>query len=171
MRINTAQKGLSLVEVLVYIAGMVMVLGAITLSIAETYRVYNILAHEARIDRIGVTIVDSLTKEVRSGVSVDQSETVFDDAEGVLTFNALVDETSVTKYFGLENGRVVFRENGGSAVYLTPEDVVVSRLLFTEVSNDVSYGVRYEVALTYTVKGQLKTETYTGFAILRHSYE
>lgn len=171
MRINTTHKGLTLVEVVVYIGGMVMIVGAITFSITETYRVYTLLAHETRIDRVGLTVIDALGREVRSGVSIDQNGTDFAVTEGSLTLESLMEENVVTKYIGLESGRVVYQEDGGDMVYLTPEDVVVSKLLFTEVSNSVSEGVRFEVDLTYTLKGQVQTETYSGFAILRHSYE
>ena len=171
MRTNFTTKGLTLVEVIVYIGGMILVLSAISISVMETYRVYLVLTNEARIDRVGISIVDELTREIRSGMSIDQSDSVFGVDEGLLTINAQEGEVTVSKYFGLENGRIVYREDGGGAVYLTPEDVTVSKLHYSQVVSDASYGVRYEIDLTYILKGVSNTETYSGFAILRHSYE
>lgn len=153
-----------------YIVGVVIVLSAVMYFIAQMYTMYAHFTTPARVDRIGISFVTELAKEIRQGGSIDQSASAFNVATGFITINARAGSDAVTKYFGLESGRIVYEEDG-TPVFLTPDDVSVSALRFTQIATPVSYAVRYEVSITYPTRDGEQTRTYTGLAILRHSYE
>src|SRR3989344_741702 len=78
---------------------------------------------------------------------------------------------SLIERVAVSEGRITYTENDGPPRELTPADITVSRLLLTYLTSPVSEGVRIELELTYEMQGLARTKTYTGFAILRHSYE
>ncbi len=60
---------------------------------------------------------------------------------------------------------------GDMDTLMTPEDILVSKFLFTQIVTPISYAVRFEMDLTYSERGKLVTKTYPGLVILRRSYE
>ncbi len=160
-----------LVELLIYIVSVVAILGAVMYFLVQMYTLYATFVTPARADRIGSSIVAELSKEIRSGARIELAESAFNVPTGFITIDAQRGETELEKYFGLEDGRIIYREHGGEAVYLTPEHISVSGLTFTQLVTPVSYAVRFEVALTYDIRGVSETRTYTGLAIMRHSYD
>lgn len=164
-------RGFVLIDLLVYIASAVAILAAITYFAAQMYTVYSAVTAPARADRVGASALAALAKDIRSGRTVNQAASAFNTPAGFLTIEAQTGETELVKHFGIENGRLVYRENGGSAIHLTPEDMAVSALRFTQLVTPISYAVRYELTLTFPVRGGTETRTYSGLAIMRHSYE
>ena len=163
-------KGFSVVELLVYTVSMTLVLGAVTFAAVQVYGFYASAIVESRADRDLSTLMQVLASEIRAGSAIDQSSSVFNSAFGQLAIDARSGTTHIERVFRVEDGRIIFSEDG-SEVYLTPEDMNISKFLFTQIVTPVSYAVRYEVDVTYEKDGETVTKTYPGLAILRHSYE
>jgi prepilin-type N-terminal cleavage/methylation domain-containing protein len=163
-------RGFTLVELLVYIAVMTVVLGALTYFVSNVYGLYINMTTEARADRAASALMQVLATEMRSGESIDQSASTFGVADGMLTIDAREDGASVEKVFTVTDGRAVFSDGGGEAA-LTPSDMTVSTFRFDRIATPVSYAVRYEIALTFTKDGAPYTKTYPGVVILRYSYD
>lgn len=163
-------RGFSLVEMLVYVATMTVLLLALSYVMHSVYGVYSSILNAARADRAASTLMQVLATELRSGASIDQSESVFNTPFGQLTIQDTDGLEQSEKSFRLENDRVVM-SSGGVDTPMTPEDILVSKFLFTQIITPISYAVRYEMDLTYSVRGELVTKTYPGLVILRRSYE
>lgn len=163
-------RGFTLVELLVYLASMTMVLLAVIYMIVGAYGLYSTMLVSARADRAAGTLMQVLGSELRSGSSIDQSGSVFGSSQGQLTIAARNDGLESEKIFRLEDDRVVF-SNDGVDTFMTPEDILVSKLLFNQISTPLSYAVRYEMDLTFPIDGEMVTNTYAGVIVLRHSYE
>lgn len=159
-----------MVELLVYLASMTVVLLALAYVLSSTYGVYSSLASSSRADRAAGTLMQVLTTELRSGATIDQANSVFNSGQGQLTIDAFDGVNQVEKAFFLEDGRVVF-DDDGTETFMTPEDIQVSKFLFTQLVTPISYAVRYEMDLTYVVDGEAVTKTYPGLVVLRRSYE
>lgn len=173
MRMNRSRayrNGFSLVELLVYLASMTLILLALSYVLANTYATYAAMVAGARADRALGTLMQVLSTEIRSGSVIDQSASVFNTDNGRLAITALDGTIATSRSFFLENGRVVFRADG-SDTYMTPEDMTVAKLRFAQIVTPISYAVRYEVTVTYPIRGETVAKTYPGVAILRHSYE
>lgn len=160
----------TLVELLVYLASMTVVLLAVVYMIVNAYGLYGSMLVAARADRAAATLLQVLATEMRSGSYIDQSNSVFNTAFGQLVITALNEGIESDKIFSLDQNRVVLARDGVET-FMTPEDILVSKLLFTQISTPVSYAVRYEIDLTFEVDGEMVTKTYPGLVILRHSYE
>ncbi|PIQ91682.1 MAG: hypothetical protein COV70_02410 [Parcubacteria group bacterium CG11_big_fil_rev_8_21_14_0_20_39_22] len=164
-------KGFTLVELIVYIAGVTLILGLISYLIVKSYSLYEYFATRLRVDRTGTAIIDIVTKDIRTGSSVNLEDSVFGVPNGSLSITAVEDGETVVKEIYLEEGRVYYSEDGGSATAITPESLSVSGLQFTNIDTPVSVAIRYVVTITYTIKGETYFESYPGVAVLRRSYE
>lgn len=169
-KFNSHNQAFTLVELLVYLASMLVVLLAVVYMIVNAYGLYGSMLLSARADRAAATLMQVLATEMRSGSYIDQSNSVFNAALGQLAITAINDGVESEKIFSLEGDRVVLSRDGAETI-MTPEDILVSKLLFTQISTPVSYAVRYEMDLTFEVDGEMQTKTYSGLVILRHSYE
>lgn len=164
-------RGFTLIELMAYIVIAMLVFLAIATAIQYTYRFYRELTVAPRADRVGASILERVVRDVRTGSSVVLAESTFGVPTGTLTVSAIDGGTAVEKKFAVTDGVLTYTENDGAAGALTPADITVSRLYLTHLSTPVSEGVRIELELTYFVQGASRTAAYSGFAILRHSYE
>lgn len=163
-------KGFTLVELLVYIASMTVVLAAVMYMIVNAYGLYSTMLLSSRTDRTAGTLAQILATELRSGSSINQSDSVFNTPQGRLAITSDVEGVETESVFSLDTGRVVL-SRGGEETPMTPNDITVSKLLFTQIITPVSYAVRYEIDLSFQLEGETVTNTYPGLVILRRSYE
>ncbi len=163
--------GFTLIELVIYTAGMVALLAVISGLIVFMYTTYRDTTIGPRVDRIGVSVTDRVTKDIRTGVSFNTGESQFGVATGALSLNAQSGETLLTKYIALQSGRLIYQEDDGDILYLTPEDLSVSSFNLTSISTPVSEAIRFSIGIDYTSRGAQTTRTYSGVSILRHSYE
>lgn len=168
---HNRQKGFTLIELVIYTAGMIVLLAAIVSLIVYMYTIYRDTTIGPRVDRVGISITDRVTKDIRTGVSFNINESQFGVATGALSLNAQSGETLLTKYIALQSGRLIYQEDGGDVLYLTPEDLSVSGFNLTSISTPVSEAIHFTLSIDYTSKGEDITKTYSGVSILRNSYE
>jgi hypothetical protein len=171
MKINLKNKAFSTIELLYYIAGMGVVLLVIFYLITNMYSFYRDLTVEPRVSRVASTVIDRVIKDIRSGQSINLSESQFGVATGNITVNSKSEGANVIKKFAYDNGRITYQENSGSVDYLTPDDLSVSKFYMTHVTSAISEGVRVELELTYDLEKNPTTRKFESFVILRHSYE
>ncbi len=164
------KKGFSLVELLVYLASMTVILLALSYVMFNVYNLYLSLVSNSRADRTASTLMQVLSTEIRSGATIDQSNSVFNAPIGRLSISTYSNMNLVEKDFYVADNRIVM-DVDGTKTEMTPEDIDVSKFLFNQILTPVSYAVRYEFDLTYSVRGELVTKTYPGLVVLRRSYD
>lgn len=164
------KNGFTLVELLVYIVLMTIVLGALTYFTSQIYGIYSSMTAESKVDQAAHTLAQVLATELRAGREIDQSQSTFNVPNGVLTIDSRSGSEEVVKRFEVFDGRIQLTQDAES-FFLTPEDITVSKFLFTQVTTPVSYAIRYEIDFTFTKDNEQMTKTYPGMVILRHSYE
>lgn len=165
------KKGFTTIELVVYSAGMIALLAAIVTLIVFMYSTYRDSTIGPRVDTVGISITDRITKDIRTGVSFNIDESQFGVATGALSLNAQSGETLLTKYIALQSGRIVYQEDGGEVFYLTPDDLSVSSFILTSISTPVSEAIHFTIGIDYISRGESITRTYSGASILRNSYE
>ncbi len=168
---HTKTKGFTVIELLVYTAGMLVLLAAIVTVIYYMYNVYRDTTLGPRVDRIGIAVSDRITRDIRTGISFNAEQSQLNVPTGVLSLNAQVNGSTITKYIALEDGRIVYKENSGVENYLTPDTVSVSNFTLVPINTPVSNAIHFDISIDYETKGETKTRTYGGSAILRQSYE
>ena len=164
-------RGFTLVETLVYIAAMVLLLGAMTAGLIQMNSWYHHSATGPRIDGIGAQIIEQILRDIRSGTGVGISESRLDVTDGALFLDYKTASTEGTKLFNLENGRIAYAENGSPIGYISPADVTISKLRFSYISTQNSKAVRIETDISFAINGVEQSRTYSGVAVLRNSYD
>ncbi len=165
------KRGFTLVETLVYVAGLVLLLLAIFTLLTATYDWYRTTTVGTRIDEIGITLSDRLVRDIRSGQTVELAQSSFGTSTGSLFIDAVASSTYVTKKYSLISGRVAYQENSGTIQYLSPKDISVTKLYFTSIATPASAAIRFEINITYSTKTGNQTKSYSSVGIMKNSYE
>ncbi len=170
MPINKRQRGFTLVETLVYAAGLVILLGAMTGFLYYMYDWYRTVTIAPRNDRVGVVLVDRIARDIRASASINVASSVFSTTSGAISVTSTATPVATTTTITLSNGRITYKINSGSVQYLSPPDVTVSSLYMTQITTAISTAVKIDVELSYSTRAGIQKRTYTGLAILRQSY-
>ncbi len=172
MKINLSkQKGFTLLELLLYMSGLLVLGTVIIMLIVQFYSLYKEMVASPRADRTGLLIVDRITKEIRSADEIDMLQSEFNTTDGVLKIRTLEDETTVEKTFSIEEGVAKYQVDEEGVEDLSSDDFFVSNFNFDHIQTPVSDAVRFTMELQYQSQNATQTRSYTGFAILRESYE
>lgn len=164
-------KGFTLIELLVYISSLLVLGTVLMFMIVQFYGIYKEIVAIPRADRTGLLIVDRITKEIRSANQIDMLESQFNTTNGVLDLDVVDGATTIEKKFFVENGIAKYQEDSETPLNLSSKDFTVSNFNFSLVQTPISEGVRFTMELQFQTRNATETKSYTGFAILRESYE
>jgi type II secretory pathway pseudopilin PulG len=167
-----SKRGFTLIETLFYIVGLLVLLAAMTGFMYYMYDWYQRTTISPRIDRIGVSMVDKIAKDLRSGTSINVAQSSFGINNGVLDFNYYFSTSQLyIKHIALEGNRITYKDGPSATAFLSPSNVYVTRFLVVSTSTPVSKGIKFDIDITYVLRSTgSTTKTYSGFAILRQSY-
>ena len=164
-------KGASLIEMLVYVAILVLLSStvvAIVLSLSHTFE--GIRAARA-LSGGATNSLERMVRSIRSAEGVVTAESVLGVHPGHLTLQRSLQGGGTEKTeFYLENGTLKIRIDGIEEGVLTPDLVSVESLVFTLQGSGVSNGVRIETVFKGEKGGATVTRAFDLFAILRRSY-
>lgn len=165
------KKGFTLIETLFYIGGLVLLLLTISTILLYMYDWYRSVTLAPRVDQVGITLVDKIVKDIHISSVVNAGGSILNSNNGALSLSGTIDSAPVTKRFSLINGCVAYELNGSTATCLSPNGMTATRLNFNQVTSSISTAVRFDIDISYRAKQGTTTSTYSGFAILKQSYE
>lgn len=165
------KRGFTLVETLFYIAGAVLLLVVVTTFFFYMYEWYRQTTVAPRVDRVGTSLVDTLARSIRGGATVNTTQSSFGTTLGSLSVTGRINLIDITKRFSISEGRVLYEETSITNAYLSPTGMTVSRLYFTQATTSLSSAVKFDVDISYLTKTGTTTKTYSGFTLLKQSYE
>jgi len=158
------KKGTTLIELLIYTAILAAVSVFMISSILITIKSFNDYRLSRNISVSAASAMERMVREVRQASDVSGAG-VFDVSPGHLVLD--------TAEFFADSGRLVIKNAGGNT-YLTPQDLIVSNLIFREVAtstNQVSKAVKIEMELTGGQGSYAKSEKFQTTVVLRGSYK
>lgn len=160
-----------MVETIIYAAGLVVLIGVLVGLMYYMYNWYQYATISSKVDQLGLTLVDRMVRDIRTGTSIDLSQSSFESPTGWIFINSRDSGVDSTKKFSLQNGRIQYQYNGGTTQYLSPAIMSASRLYFTNISTGISQAIRVELQITYNTRTGPVTHDFNGLAIMRQSYE
>lgn len=163
--------GFTIIELLVYVAGLLALGAVMIILIVQFYNLYREIIVVPRADRTGLILVDRIIKEIRSADKVDLLQSQFGTTNGVLGLDYVLNGVQKEKIFYLEDGIIKYKEDNGEPVILSSKDLRVSNFNFTFIPTPISQAVRFNLELEFQNNNATETKSYTGFGILRESYE
>lgn len=171
---SKAQKGFTLVELLVYVGLCALLLMGIVNAMLILTDAYRTVSNARKIERSAITLMDRIIREARRSTGINAG--AFDVPTGSVTLEA-GSSTSPYITFALQNGRAVVTEDGETSP-LTDSDVTVESMVFSRYPlynvQFATSSVLLKVDFTLTSGSSsptLTSRSFYGSAILRGSYD
>lgn len=166
------KRGLTLIETIIYtglLAFLCVLVVRASLSMHETYVYVKTLTD---MNNAATLSMERLTRYIRDSESINEEASSLDTHPGVLVINIPTGGGGAEEVsFSLDPGdRLVLEQEGEDAVFLTPDHLEVSNLIFREITTAHSTGVKIELSISNTIKGDVIERSYFNSIIMRGSY-
>src|SRR3989344_1403913 len=167
------RRGVTLIELVVYVAILGMIIFAISAFTGEFARLYTANRAYRDLATNGQAVFDTLAFQLFHGEQVYDATSLFDNAQGQLSIrtkgNPPYDESVTYMDYWLSNDRVWEKAEGVSASALTNGRVRVGSLFFRKFLSGPAEGFEVEATLEAPTRfSNVKpTMTFTRFLLLR----
>lgn len=168
--ITNKKSGFTLLETLLYAAGLILILAGIVTFIFYMYEWYRKATVPSRVDMIGVTLLSKIGNDIRSSNVVNDADSSFSVSNGAISVTSTNNSVSTTTKYYIQSGAIKYKLNTGSADNISPNDVYVSGFSINKLTTSVSTAIRIQLNLDYATKAGTTTNTYTNLITLRQSY-
>ena len=163
-------KGFSLVEMLIYIAILVMMLMVIINMLYIISSSGRRLTSSRNIENSGAILFERITREIRNSTSVDSANSTFDTSPGVLVLNQTdLNSNAHSVKFIISSNTVHVLDNGTDQGPLTGIDTKVTNLVFSRITSTSSQAIRIQVTLQSGTSTAYKSKNFYSTTILRGS--
>lgn len=157
-----------MLEMIVYIAILVLMLGVIMDITISIVRYHRIIKASRSIENSAITSFERITREVRKANSVDVLLSTFNSSPGKLTINTTNESGNPkTVEFYLESNKILLKENGVDQGSLSQSDSKVQSLIFRLLSGSNFTGVRAEMVVESGTSTYYRTGKFYTFSNLR----
>lgn len=163
----TITRGFSIIEVLVYIAVLVLIAGAVVTTYLSLDIVLLRNQTERELTGAAEITLERMLRDIREAESVNMGVSTLGSSPGVL---AVQSAATATRFY-LSGNSIAVDVNGVPRGPLTPDSVSVQNLMFRRYQNAGTEMVRIALTLSATNKAASTTRTYYTSAVLRGSYE
>jgi Tfp pilus assembly protein FimT len=163
--------GVSLVEMLVYVALLTSVTTVVINGMITMSSTYNSLRLSKNVTTSATTALSRMVYEIRQAQSIDTTQSTFVTSPGQLTLNTTpASSASTTVKFYVQNGVLRVATGGVDEGQITLSNTTVTNLVFNQIQNSISKAVKISLTLQSTVGSKTKTETFYTTAVLRNIY-
>jgi Tfp pilus assembly protein PilW len=165
------QKGMSLVETMVYIFILSLLLLVVANALYSVSKLYRVIQSSRAIESTAELALERITREVRDATSVDTVESTLNVSPGKLVLNTTNDiGTPMIIEFQLVGERVRIKEAGVDIGPLSPSKARITNLVFRRIQADKSVAVRVEMNVESGLEQSYKTKAFYTTVVLRGSY-
>lgn len=173
MKVFKKNRGISLIETILYAAIISIVSVFVIGSVLVMMRTFNNIQLARNINISARISMERMIREIRLADSIDGTS-VFDFNPGRLKLNTIDSgDNPATVEFFLDGSNLMIKEGSGQPENLTGSGVKTSSLIFRQISaSTTSKAVRIELEIWDSLpQGYQKTEKFYDTAILRRSYK
>jgi len=171
LRTCRLKKGMTVIEIVVYVAILSLLLATVISSGTKLASVYRTLEGVRNINLSAITALERMIREVRSSTDINQSSSVFNTSPGTLEL-VTTDEAGApaTVKFSVLGGVLRVYENGSDAGALTFGSSTVANLVFRLIQTPQSKAVKIELSIDGGVSGSVRTKSFSDTAVMRPTY-
>jgi len=168
---NSHKTGVSLVEMLIYIALLTSVMTLVINGLVTMSKSYTDLRLSKNITTSATSALSRMVYEIRQAQSIDTVQSTFVTNPGQLTLNTTpVSGIPTTVRFYVQNGLLRVMTGGIDEGQITLSGTTVTNLIFNQIQNSISKAVKITLTLQSTIGSKTKTETFYATAVLRNIY-
>lgn len=165
------QKGISLIETLVYVTILILVSVLIVSALSSLGKSYRSMRQAESIERTAQIALERMGREARGSSSIDTAASVFNNSNGSLTLNTEDDDGNPTtiRFYLLDNA-VRIEEGGVDQGPLSPSNVRITSLIFKRISTVESEAVKIEMEISSEEGTETRVRKFYSTITLRGSY-
>jgi type II secretory pathway component PulJ len=165
------KRGFSLIEVTLYVS-LFSVLSILTMNaLFQTIKAFNDLRISRDINDSSVTIMERLTRDIKSATAVDLTNSTFGATPGRLTLSTVnASGTPVTVEYYVASSLLRIKENGVEKGSLMSAKTQVDGLVFYYISTGSTIGVKTELHLKSSRGTVSDVDHFYNTSLLRGSY-
>lgn len=164
---RTTQAGFTLIEVIVYIAILVLVSAAAVTALVSFSDVLDNQRVQQRVTSSAQGALERMVHDIRNSTAVNVGGSTLADPDGVLQLTHSGGDIT----FARSGGVITVTRGSEPAVPLTSSDVSVDALAFYHYADGPTELVRVSLTVSATSSTQTRTETFYGGAVIRGSYD
>jgi type II secretory pathway pseudopilin PulG len=170
------QKGFTLVEMVIYLAMMVVITVALIRSLVVVFASNRASFADSNIRNSAYSAMESMIEQIRASQSIDMVDSVLAPSQsGVLELNQVdnVGNPYLTKFSTSSAGALNLSQGSTTPSLVGPvtyNGTKVTSLMFTPINTGDSQSVRIQMQLTATQNNQIKTMWFYDTIVLRDSY-
>lgn len=168
---SNRQRGMSLVETMVYIFILTLILFAVANALYSITRLYRAIQSSRAIESTAEVALERMTREIRDATNVDVAKSTLGLSPGRLVLNT-TDEAgaSSTVEFWLSGQSVEIKEAGVDIGPLSPMKARITSLIFRRIQTAKSQAVKVEMNIESGQDNSYKTKPFYSTIVLRGSY-
>ncbi len=168
---RNTKKGFSLIEVVVYVSLFSTLSGVAMASLFASVRAFNELRISRDINDSSVTIMERLTRDIKSATTIDLINSTFGATPGRLTLNTrnASGTTLVVEYY-VATSTLRIKENGIDVGSLMSAKTKVDGLIFRQINLGNTVAVKTELHLKSSRGSVSDADHFYNTSILRGSY-
>ncbi len=168
MPYSSKHRGFSILEMLIYIAILVLLLAVIMNMVVSVVRSGRIINALRNVENSAVVSLERITRELRQAESINVSLSTLGSNPGRLVLEGTDEAGSPrTVEFYLSLGRLFLKENGVDVGALSQSDAQVSSLIFRRFAGPNAEGIRIEMTLESGTSTHYRSKKFYSSAILR----
>ena len=140
-------RGVSLVELILYVALASIVLlamGTFTIDVLLGRQKVAVIDKQKQTTRVAWA---RMNREIERATGINTGASTFGSHPGVLSL-VMPDAANNPTVFDVSGGRLRMTQGANPAIFLTPTNITVSNLVFTNLSNGTTYVVRVQFDAT-----------------------
>lgn len=163
--------GFSLIEIVLYVS-LFSVVSAISMNaLLQTIKSFNNLRVSRNINDSSVSVMERLTRDIKSATTINLAQSTFGTSPGRLTLNTVnASGTPMTVEYYVASSSLRIKENGVDVGSLVSARTQVSALVFYYINTGTTVGVKIELHLTSSRASVNDIDHFYDTSILRGSY-
>ncbi|MBX4200411.1 hypothetical protein KW790_03065 [Candidatus Parcubacteria bacterium] len=171
MKKLSEKRGFSLVEMVLYVAILVLMMTVIINIFLSLSRTQRSMKSARTIQNSGIFALNRMAEETRGGLFVKTASSTFNVSPGVLVLNTIdASGNPKTVEFSLSNGVLRLKDNGVDQGALTQLDSRVTNLIFSLITSSSSQAVRTQMTVESGTSTWYKSKKFYSTVIIRGSY-
>ncbi len=142
--IQQKQKGFSIMEIIIYLALLIIVSVLIIQSIISLFKNYNIVKTNQDLESTAINILDKINRDVKNTQDISIDKSVFLNPHGTLF---LVNSSSSTIKFVLENENLSYYTNDNFVANLSNKNIIVNNFKLYLIQSTTTKAIRVDLGL------------------------
>jgi len=159
------KKGFSLIEIIIYLAIFSTFSIILISSMISSLSSFSIIHSNKILQDAGLNSMERISREIRSAISVDITNSTFDDTDGVLKLN----DSGIT-FAKIDNYLNIYEDDGTLVGNLIGDNVYIDSLIFRYIDTTYGEAVKIEMILRDPNSQTNKKAYFYNTIILRDSY-